>query len=150
MSLDQQVHPTESAQEPADAYYGRLFGWSVQWRGNHPFLVLQNGICAVTLPKLGAAPVLARLAATGCEGPAMILPTRQGRRVAVLAEIDGLLPSRTSLPRDVDVLAWGTLLPLPTSRRTDVATEWLSAPDPYRRWLPSLDAVLAAVPARER
>ena len=154
MSLDQQV-PTSTAAlgDPAgdrvDAYYGRVFGWPVRWRGVHPFLALENGICAVTLPKLSAGPVLARLAATGCQGPAMHLPTQQGPRVAVLAETDGLIPPRSALPPTVEVLAWGTLLPLPVgTHRVDVATEWLSAPDPHQRWLPSLGAVLAGIPER--
>ncbi|WIV61817.1 glycogen operon protein GlgX [Amycolatopsis nalaikhensis] len=116
-----------------------------------PFLSLENGICAVTVPKLSAAPVLARLAAIGCEGPAMTMATQRGQRVAVLAETDGLIPPRAALPKDVEVLAWGALLPLPIgSRRTDIATEWVAAPNPQQRWLPSLDAVLAAIPARER
>lgn len=151
MSLDQQVTPTEPGTplDPAGAYYGRLFGWPVRWRGPQPFLALENGICAVTLPKLSAAPVLSRLAATGCQGPALMLPTQHGARVALLAETDGLLPPRDTLPRDVDVLAWGTLLPLPLpSRRPEVTTEWLTAPDPRQRWLPSLSAVLAGLPAR--
>ena len=117
-------------------------------RGAHPFLALENGICAVTLPKLSAGPVLARLAATGCQGPALLLPTQHGTRVALLAETDGLIPPREALPKDVDVLAWGTLLPLPAGPRRELATEWLSPPDPRRRWLPSLSAVLAALPAR--
>ncbi|MGW4525372.1 glycogen operon protein GlgX [Amycolatopsis sp. NPDC004378] len=154
MSLDQKVPTSSSApRDPAgdrvDAYYGRLFGWPVKWRGTHPFLALENGICAVTLPKLSAGPVLSRLAATGCQGPAMHLPTPHGPRVALLAETDGLFPARDALPKDVEVLAWGTLLPLPVgARRVEVATEWLTAPDPHQRWLPSLGAVLAAVPAR--
>ena len=152
MSLDQQVHPTEpvALRDPAcdriDAYYGRLFGWPVKWRGLHPFLALENGICAVTLPKLSAGPVLSRLAAIGCEGPAMIVPTQRGPRVAVLAETDGLIPPRSTLPRDVEILAWGTLLPLPSGpRRAEISTEWLTAPDPQQRWLPSLNAVLAGL-----
>ncbi|SFW85397.1 glycogen operon protein GlgX [Amycolatopsis australiensis] len=148
MSLDQQVQPAPSG-DPVDTYYGRLFGWPVRWRGGQPFLALEHGMCAVTLPKLSAAPVLTRLAATGCQGPSMVLPTQHGARVALLAETDGLIPPRDALPRDVDVLAWGTLLPLPVgTRRREVATEWLTAPDPHRRWLPSLGAILAAIPAR--
>ena len=154
MSLDQQVPtstatPSDPAGDRVDAYYGRLFGWPVKWRGVHPFLALENGICAVTLPKLSAGPVLTRLAATGCQGPALHLPTQHGPRVALLAETDGLIPPRSALPRNVEVLAWGTLLPLPVgSRRVDAATEWLAAPDPRQRWLPSLTAVLAGIPER--
>ncbi|MFI5592392.1 glycogen operon protein GlgX [Amycolatopsis sp. NPDC051758] len=157
MSLDQQLQPLEpvTTPDPADdrigARYSRLFGWPVKWRGHHPFLALENGICAVTLPKLSAGPILARLAATGCQGPALVLSTHRGPRVAVPAETDGLLPLRTDLPKDIEVLAWGALLPLPvTVRRTDLATEWLTAPDPQQRWLPSLSAVLSAVSAGER
>jgi hypothetical protein len=155
MSLDQQLPPTGSAtpttsttstRHRVDAFYGRLFGWSVKWRGEHPFLALENGICAATLPKINAGPVLARLAATGCRGPALALPTPHGRRVALLAETDGLVPPRAELPRGVEILAWGALLPLPVEgRRGDAGTEWLTAPDPRERWLPSLSAVLAGV-----
>lgn len=155
MSLDQQVQPTEpvaprdSACDRVDAYYSRLFGWSVKWWGLHPFLALENGICAVTMPELDAGPVLAWLDAIETAGPATTLQTQHGHRVAVLAETDGLIPPRATLPKDVEVLAWGTLLPLPIgSRRAESTTEWLSAPDPRQRWLPSLGAVLAGFPTR--
>ncbi|MBE8517316.1 glycogen operon protein GlgX [Amycolatopsis sp. H6(2020)] len=152
MSLDHHLQPIESVTPPvsprerADAVYRQLFGWSVKWRGSQPFLSLENGICAATLPKMNAAPVLARLAAVGCQGPAVGLPTPQGQRVAILAETDGLIPPQSELPRAVDVLAWGALLPLPLDpRRGAPGTEWLVPPDPQRRWLPSLDAVLAGI-----
>ncbi|MGW4829157.1 glycogen operon protein GlgX [Amycolatopsis japonica] len=151
MSLDHQVLPVESRsiRPRGDAFYGRLFGWSLKWRGPQPFLVLEGGICAVTLPKINGAQVLSRLADTGCGGPALAVLTQQGPRVAILAETDGLIPPRISLPQHVEVLAWGTLLPLPTdSGRAEAHAEWLSAPDPRQRWLPSLDAVLAAVRPR--
>ncbi|MFD6071005.1 MULTISPECIES: glycogen operon protein GlgX [Amycolatopsis] len=151
MSLDHQVLPVESRsiRPRGDAFYGRLFGWSLKWRGPQPFLVLEGGICAVTLPKINGAEVLGRLADTGCGGPALTVLTQQGPRVAILAETDGLLPSRDSLPQHVEVLAWGTLLPLPAdSGRAEAHAEWLSAPDPRQRWLPSLDAVLASVRPR--
>ncbi|RSN60832.1 glycogen operon protein GlgX [Amycolatopsis sp. WAC 04182] len=151
MSLDHQVLPVESRsiRPRGDAFYGRLFGWSLKWRGPQPFLVLEGGICAVTLPKINGAEVLGRLADTGCGGPAMAVLTQQGPRVAILAETDGLLPSRDTLPQHVEVLAWGTLLPLPVdSGRAEAHAEWLSAPDPRQRWLPSLDAVLASVRPR--
>ncbi|KZB79709.1 hypothetical protein [Amycolatopsis regifaucium] len=153
MTLDQQVQPTESTSRDAtaenfDAYYGKLFGWSVKWLGSRPFLALENGICAATLPKLSAGPVLDRLAVTGCDGPAFVVPSRQGRRVAILAETDGLIPPRSALPRDVEVLAGGALLPLPMgNRRVDSSPEWVTAPDPRQRWLPSLSAVLAGIHA---
>ncbi len=155
MTLDQQIQPSESsalresAAEDAEAYYGRLFGWSVKRQGARPFLVLENGICAVTVPRLSAGPVLDGLAATGCEGPAFVIPSRLGPRVAMLAETDGLVPPRAALPKDVEVIAGGALLPLPVGdRRPDVALEWLIAPDPRQRWLPSLGAVLAGIHAR--
>ncbi len=151
MSLDHQVLPVESRsiRPRGDAFYGRLFGWSLKWRGPQPFLALEGGICAVTLPKINGAQVLSRLADTGCGGPALAVLTQQGPRVAILAETDGLIPPRISLPQHVEVLAWGTLLPLPTdSGRAEAHAEWLSAPDPRQRWLPSLDAVLAAVRPR--
>ena len=154
MTLEQQVPPAGSgsrrdpAPERFDPPYGRLFGWSVQRRGAQSFLALEKGICAVTLPKLSAGPVIARLAATGCAGPALVIPTRRGPHVAVLAEIDGLIPPRSALPEDVEVLAWGALLPLPVQARQDAAAEWLTAPDPRQRWLPGLDAVLAGISAR--
>lgn len=151
MSLDHQLPRIESidladpGRDRADAY-GRLFGWPVKWRGPHPYLVLENGICAATLPRLSARPALTRLAAAGCKGPALTLPTQRGPRVAVLAENYSLLPPRDALPRDVEVLAWGTLLPLPiTSRHTEARSEWLTAPDTNRRWLPSLEAVLSSI-----
>ncbi|MEV0072651.1 hypothetical protein [Amycolatopsis sp. NPDC050768] len=154
MSLDQQLQPTElapaeHAHERFDAYYGRLFGWSVRWQGSRLFLALENGLCAVTLPKLAAGPVLRHLADTGCQGPVLVLPTQHGPRVAILAETDGLVPPRTTLPTDVDLLDCGALVPLPIGPQVPgVSTEWLAAPDPRQRWLPSLSAVLAGVRVR--
>ncbi len=152
MSLDQKLPPItlDRAYDRVDAY-GRLFGWPVRWRGPQPFLALENGLCAVTMPKLSAGPPLARLDLIGCAGPAMMLQTQRGPRVAVLAEIDGLVPLRDDLPRDVEVLAWGTLLPLPAGpRRSDITSEWITAPDPHRRWLPGLDAVLSGIADADR
>ncbi|MGK3203156.1 glycogen operon protein GlgX [Amycolatopsis sp. MEPSY49] len=154
MTLDQQVQPSESGTRPdpvperCELRYDQLFGWSVRRRGVQSFLALERGICAVTLPKLSAGPVIARLAANGCAGPALVIPMRRGPHVALLAEVDGLIPSRSELPEDAEVLAWGALLPLPDRARRDAAAEWLIAPDPRQRWLPSLDAVLAGISAR--
>ncbi|MDT8913421.1 hypothetical protein [Amycolatopsis sp. PS_44_ISF1] len=152
MTLDQQLQPAgpgAAGSERWDAYYGRLFGWSVRWQGPGLFLVLENGLCAVTLPKLTATPVLQRLAATGGPGPALTLPTQHGARAAVLAETDGLVPPRGTLPKDVDLLDCGALLPLPIGAASPgLPVEWLTAPDPRQRWLPSLGAVLAALRPR--
>jgi hypothetical protein len=161
MSLESPLSPAEAtepqsrARDRVDAY-GRLFGWPVRWRGSQPFLALANGICAVTMPKPGSGPALSRLAATGCGGPTLRLLTAHGQQVAVLADLDTLLPPAEDLPRNVAVLAWGALLPLPVaarrsaSQRADVIAEWLTPPDPHRRWLPSLDAVLAGIANTDR
>ncbi|WP_033289586.1 hypothetical protein [Amycolatopsis jejuensis] len=150
MTLDQQLRPDHRiGPDPAEAYYGGLFGWTVRRQGPRLFLALENGLCAVTLPKLSAGPVRAHLDALGCEGPSLILPTQQGPRLAILAETDGQLLVRGSLPADVTVLDCGALIPLPTGQQIPgVGPEWLTAPDPRHRWLPSVSAVLAGVRRR--
>ncbi|QRP43425.1 hypothetical protein [Amycolatopsis sp. FDAARGOS 1241] len=155
MTLDQHLSPTDTValadrpHERFDAYYGRLFGWSVRRQDNRLFLALENGLCAVTLPKLAAGPVLRHLNTTGCQGPVLVLPTPHGPRVAILAETDGLVPPRATLPADADLLDCGALVPLPFGPGLPgISAEWLTAPDPSQRWLPSLSAVLAAVRIR--
>jgi hypothetical protein len=130
----------------ADAYYSRLFGWSSRWHDRRLFLVLENGLCAVTIPKLTSARLLDNLARTGCQGPILDLPTPRGARLAILADADGLVPARDSLARDVELLHSGAVLPLPMKQWfQQPSVEWFRAPDPRQRWLPSLTAVLAGV-----
>ncbi|MFF0147782.1 hypothetical protein ATK36_0386 [Amycolatopsis sulphurea] len=154
MTLDQQLWPgagtgPATGAEPAAAYYGGLFGWTIRRQESKLFLALEGGLCAVTLPKLTAGPVLAHLLALGCEGPSVVVPTPHGPRLSILAETDGQLLPRGSLPADVTVLDCGALLPLPAGQRTPGAgPEWLTAPDPRHRWLPSVSAVLAGVRRR--
>lgn len=150
MTLDQQLRPDHhTGPDPADAYYGGVFGWSVRRQGARLFLALENGLCAVTLPKLTSGPVLAHLSALGCDSPSLILPTQHGPRLAILAETDGELLLRGTLPADVTVLDSGALLPLPIGQQTPgIGPEWLTAPDPRHRWLPSVSAVLAGVRQR--
>ncbi|MFI7672245.1 hypothetical protein [Actinophytocola sp. NPDC049390] len=152
MTIDQQVPLTTAAGSAADrfdAYYGQLFGWSVRWRDDGPFLALENGLCAVTLPKRNAGPVLDRLAAVGCQGPALTLSTSDGTSVALLADNDGVVRSRTALPGDVTLLDCGAVLPLPFGPPSPGgAIEWLCPPDPRQRWLPTLSAVLASIHTR--
>jgi hypothetical protein len=150
MTLDQQLRPDHrTGPDPAAAYYGGVFGWSVRRQGARLLLALENGLCAVTLPKLTSGPARAHLAALGCEGPSLVLPTQQGPRLAILAETDGELLLRGTLPSDVTVLDSGALLPLPGGHQAPgTGPEWLTAPDPTHRWLPSVSAVLAGVRAR--
>ncbi|HWD03772.1 MAG TPA: hypothetical protein VG674_15115 [Amycolatopsis sp.] len=149
MTLDQHLSPADTVALDFDTYYGSLFGWTVRRQGGRLSLALENGLCAVTVPKLAANPVLRRLAATGCQGPALVLPTPHGPRVAILAETDGLVPPRATLPPDATLLDCGALVPLPTGPGLPgITAEWLTAPDPCRRWLPSLSAVVAAVRVR--
>ncbi|MBB4684245.1 hypothetical protein [Amycolatopsis jiangsuensis] len=158
MTLDQQLRPgpgpnagsgPNAGAEPAAAYYGGVFGWSIRRQESRLFLALEGGLCAVTLPKLTASPVLAHLSSLGSQGPSLVVPTPHGPRLAILAEADGQLLLRGSLPDDVDVLDCGALLPLPAGHHTPGAgPEWLTAPDPRHRWLPSLSAVLAGVRRR--
>lgn len=132
------------------AYYREVFGWSVRGdREGNLFLLLENGLCAIVLPKPSAAGVLQNLADTECRGPVLDLPTQRGARLAILAETNGLIPPADRLPRDVALLHSGARIPLPVNhplQRTQVS--WLTPPDPRRRWLPSLFAVLASMPSR--
>ncbi|GAA3524097.1 hypothetical protein GCM10022222_03050 [Amycolatopsis ultiminotia] len=150
MTLDQQLRSgRDTGPEPAAAYYGGLFGWTIRRQETRLFLALEGGLCAVTLPKLTASPALAHLSSLGSRGPALILPTPHGPRLAILADTDGQLLLRGTLPEDVDVLDCGALLPLPSGVHTPGAgPEWLTPPDPRHRWLPSLSAVLAGVRRR--
>ncbi|WP_020658515.1 hypothetical protein [Amycolatopsis benzoatilytica] len=150
MTLDQQLRPDQqTGPDPAEAFYGGVFGWSVRRQGGRLFLALEYGLCAVTLPKLTAGPVLAHLRELGCAGPALILPTQRGPRLAILADADGELPMCGGLPADVQVLDSGALIPLPDGRAgVGMGPEWLSAPDPRRRWLPSVSAVIAGTRRR--
>ena len=150
MTLDQQLRPDHQVgPDPAAAYYGGVFGWSVRRSGGRLLLALENGLCAVTLPKLTAGPVLRHLAELGWAGPVLILPTRQGPRLAILAEADGELLLFGGVPEGVQVLDCGAVVPLPDGRvGPGMGPEWLNAPDPSRRWLPSVSAVVAGTRLR--
>ncbi|HEX3790600.1 MAG TPA: glycogen operon protein GlgX [Pseudonocardiaceae bacterium] len=144
------VFPSDPSQlvvgDRLDTYYRKLFGWSVRWQDRRLFLVLENSLCAVTVPKLTSGRILDSLLATGCAGPILDLRTPQGGRLAILAETDGLVPPPDSLPRGVERLDSGVLLPLPMNPRpANPPVEWLRAPDPRHRWLPSMSAILASI-----
>lgn len=136
-----------SADRPGEdriAFYRNMFGWPVKPnRDGSVALVLESGLCAVVIPKLTSARVIRNLDKAECHGPILDLPTPQGARLVILAEAEGIVPLAEVLPRDVELLHSGALVPLPSAQR--FLAGWFRPPDPYQRWLPSLGAVLAIV-----
>ncbi|GLY66791.1 hypothetical protein [Amycolatopsis taiwanensis] len=126
------------------AFYRRLFGWPVKpHRDGSVALVLENGLCAVVIPKLTSDRVIRNLDKAECHGPVLDLPTPRGARLVILAEADGIVPPANLLPKGVELLHSGAVVPLPSAQ--NFLTGWFRPPDPHQRWLPSLGAVLAIV-----
>lgn len=117
-------------------------GWSVAATDTGVFLSLGNGMVGVIVPPAVASNVFDLLRRRGTVGP--VLSVTNGRPCWIfLAESNGLIVSRDDLPPNVVVLSCPSRVRLPTAAQGPIS--WVRQPDPRDRWLPTLDAVVAAV-----
>ncbi|WP_200314700.1 hypothetical protein [Prauserella cavernicola] len=133
--------------EPALPDYRGVFGWPVRWQANGLHLVVGSGIGAVAMPKAQSDAVLAGLERQDCLGPALAVPTKREMMTILLVEAELPAWGEAPPPPSVKVLDAGSAVPLPDRRRPDILARWIVEPDPQRRWLPALSAVLATVRA---
>lgn len=126
------------------AHYRHQFGWIVHEVDGSAYLSLRHGMVGVAMPPTRAGEAVNALRSQGSRGP--VLEVGTGAPVwVVLADPNGRVLSEPELPAGIRVLGCSTLVPLPgTSSRP---ARWIVPPDVHHRWLPTLDAVLAAVRA---
>lgn len=136
LELDEQQHTRPD--------YRGTFGWPVEEYAGGFRLITGSGVAAVVVPRALSDAVLTDLRKLDCLGPTLGLPTRRERVTALLAEADDFGATHHRPPEGVRVLPAGSVVPLPDGR-PECAAQWLVEPDPFRRWLPSLGAVLAAL-----
>lgn len=128
---------------PAD--YRHQFGWLVHEVDGEAYLSLGHGMVGLAMAPRYAGTVVNALRRHGSRGP--VLEVGAGARVwIVLADPNGRVLSAADLPAGMSLLGCSTPVPLPGSSPRRSA-RWIVPPDPLRRWLPTLDAVLLAARA---
>ncbi|KID30766.1 hypothetical protein HQ32_02271 [Prauserella sp. Am3] len=132
------------AQDTTRPDYRGTFGWPVEQYAGGFRMITGSGVAAVVVPRALSDAVLTDLRKLDCLGPALGLPTRRERVTVLLAEADDFGAAHHQPPDGVRVLPAGSVVPLPDGR-PDCAAQWLVEPDAFRRWLPSLGSVLAAL-----
>jgi hypothetical protein len=128
------------------ARYRELFGWAAERRDGRTRLPLGNGIVAVVMPESVARPVANHLACIEACGP--VVAEQAGPRLwAFLADPNGIVASQDLLPAGVCVLGCPNRLAIPAADSFLHELVWAVPPDPSRRWLPTLTAVISAARA---
>lgn len=127
--------------------YRHMFGWMVNEVDGNAFLMLGHGMVGVVMPPTLAGAAVNLLRSQGFRGP--VLEVSTGARVwIVLADPNGLVLCEPELPAGVKMLGCSAPVPLPCE--SGGSARWIIPPDVHHRWLPTLAAVLAAVPGRRK
>lgn len=135
------------AVERAATWYRKHCSWHVDVVDGAVLLLLGHGIVALDVPVDRATRVQKTLELYDVRTPALLI-AKPEPSVVFLAEADEAVLGQHQMPADVRFLMVlrALRLPLLHAEPTD-GTKWLWPPDPVRRWLPSVSAVLAAVNA---
>jgi hypothetical protein len=131
------------------ARYRDLFGWAAERHDGRTTLPLGNGIVAVVMPESVARPVANHLARVGVCGP-VVAEQADPRSWAFLADPNGIVASQELLPAGVRVLGCPDQLVIPAADSFCHGLVWAVPPDPSRRWLPTLAAVVSTARDVER
>lgn len=110
---------------------------------------LGRGIVAVAVPAHLAPHVASELKRRDADGPAMAVSDFLPRWL-YLAEHEGIVVDSDTLPAGVMVFDCPSTIQLPAVDTHVDQLRWVVPPDPQRRWLPTLAAVLCAVGSRAR
>lgn len=124
--------------------YREEFGWIVAEVDGRALLALGRSMVAVAVPAAIAPHVAAELKRQDANGPVIAVTGRASSWV-FLADPNGSLTIRDELPKGVMVLDCPSRIPIPVGSSPPHQVRWIVSPDPYRRWLPTLAAVMCAV-----
>lgn len=124
--------------------YRRVFGWVVEQRDRRMQLALDGGMAALTVPQSIAVNAVQHLKRLDACGPVLAVETERPYWI-FLAEANGYIASGADLPAEVELLDCGRHIPVPCRDTRSAGLRWVVAPDPRRRWLPTLATVLLAI-----
>lgn len=124
------------------AQYHELFGWTIVDQRGVAYLILGNGMVAVSAPHGQARTAAALLRDQGAGGPVLQVGKKNPFWV-FLADPNAAVFAADDLPPGVTLLSCPEPVPLP--RASQDWSAWVIRPNVKSRWLPSLDAVIAAV-----
>lgn len=126
----------------AEQYRGS-FGWTVDEREDGPHLVMAHGMAAVVMPPRHGAHAADLLRRDDARGPVLSVHGTVLSWV-FLADQNDIVLCRGQLPLGVRLLGCPSAIPLPAPGSASV--RWVVPPRRNRRWLPTVSAVLNAVP----
>ncbi|MGH4018207.1 MAG: hypothetical protein ACRDT0_02965 [Pseudonocardiaceae bacterium] len=148
MSSNDQLDRASIDDETMIYRYRDLLGWPIT-RGAGGEFTLQTGdtVCAADLPVGLAGEVQATLRLRMLDGPVVLVPGRQHRRMLLARPPDaGPAPPRPVPGIDLRVITEGPVA-LPPSGTPRGPLRWVVAPSLTRPWLPPLSDIVAAVRA---
>ncbi len=120
--------------------YCRTFGWDVKESRGRLTMRTGSGMIAVGIAAVVAPVVANALRALDADAPA--LSYRAQRRWVFLADCNDLVVADIDLPDWVYPLSLASELEIPASDGGADGIRWAVAPNPQRRWLPTLAVVL--------
>lgn len=127
--------------------YEELLGWTVNPSGGRALLALGRSLVAVLVPGQIAPEVADHLRELDADGPVLAVVGEDPHWV-FLADPNGAVVSRDELPAGVVVLDCPSRISIPAVGMSVGGSRWVVPPNPHRRWLPTLAAVLCAVGCR--
>lgn len=127
--------------------YEELLGWTVDPSGGRALLALGRSLVAVCVPPAIGPGVADHLRELGAEGPVLAVAGEVPHWV-FLADPNGAVVSGDELPAGVVVLDCPSRISIPAVGLSVGGSRWVVPPNPHRRWLPTLAAVLCAVGCR--
>jgi hypothetical protein len=145
LSSDGEQRHGEALAEAA-RHYREVFGWPVRVTDGSLELRCGHDITAIAIPASWACNVTHRLASAEALGPVIGLPG-PSRYWVLLAQSNGAVEAQRDALPGVVLFAPNDSVPLPVGEPGDDRVRWVVAPNPARRWLPTLTSVLFAVAA---
>lgn len=124
--------------------YREQLGWATEQRQGRTFLFLERSMAAVVVPRGLAPRVSHQLERDDVCGPVLSQLGDEPSWV-FLADPNGLVVARQDLPVGVVVLGCPSQIPIPAAGTSSNQICWSVPPNPSRRWLPTVSAVLCAV-----
>lgn len=130
--------------EWTSARYRDQLGWATEEHHGRTFLSLGYSMAAVVVPLGLASQVADQLARDDACGPILSVLGDEPSWV-FLTDPNGRVVTREDLPVGIVVLSCPSQIPIPAASTSSDQLWWFVPPNPRRRWLPTLDAVLCAV-----
>lgn len=129
------------------ACYRDMFGWATEEHHGRTLLALGRSMVAVVIRASIAPRIASELKVQDADGPVLVVMGDIPRWV-FLADPNGFVTNGDELPDGVVVLDCPSRIPVPAVDTSPDRLRWVVPPDPSRRWLPTLAAVLSVIDSR--